>query len=262
MRRQVAVGGRDHAHAHADDLLAAHAVELALLQHAQQLGLRRAVQVAHFVQEDGAAVGQLELAAPRGGGAGERALLVPEQLGLDQLGGNGRAVHLHERARRRTGWSCGCAPPAAPCRCPIRRSAARAHPTAPPWWPAPPRAARPGWRRSSSARRPPARAAARFPAAGVACSRAFFTRQQHAVAAQRLLQEIEGAGARGLHRVGDGAVAGNHDGRRGGAVLPHRLAAGRCRCRPAASCRAGRRRRAARRDGGRTPPPIRQTFTA
>ena len=65
-RRQVAVGGRDHAHRHADGLLAAHAVELALLQHAQQLGLGGAVQVAHFVQEDGAAVGQLELAAPHG----------------------------------------------------------------------------------------------------------------------------------------------------------------------------------------------------
>ena len=31
--------------------------------------------------------------------------------------------------------------------------------------------------------------------------------QQHAVAAERLLQKIEGAGARGFHRVGDGAMA-------------------------------------------------------
>ena len=65
MRAEVAIGGRDHAHAHANDLLAAHAVEFAFLQHAQQLGLRRAVQVAHFVQENRAAVGQFELAAPR-----------------------------------------------------------------------------------------------------------------------------------------------------------------------------------------------------
>ena len=47
-----------------------------------------------------AAVGQLELAAARRGGAGERAFLVPEQLGLEQLGGNRRAVHLDERAVR------------------------------------------------------------------------------------------------------------------------------------------------------------------
>ena len=70
--------------------------------------------------------------------------------------------------------------------------------------------------------------------------------QQHAVAAQRLLQKIEGAGARGFHRVGDGAVAGNHDGRRRRRRSAAPAAAGRCRCRPAASCRTGRRRRAAR----------------
>jgi len=65
---QVAIGGRNHAHADANDLLAAHAVELAFLQNAQQLGLRTAVQIAHFVEEYAAAVGQLELAAPRPGG--------------------------------------------------------------------------------------------------------------------------------------------------------------------------------------------------
>jgi hypothetical protein len=47
--------------------------------------------------------------------------------------------------------------------------------------------------------------------------------QQDAVAAQRLLQKIEGAGARGLHRVGDGSVSRNHDGRPRGAVLAHGL---------------------------------------
>ena len=63
-RRQVLVGGRDDADGHVARLLAADALELPFLQHAQQLGLRRLVQVAHFVEEDGAAVGQLELAAP------------------------------------------------------------------------------------------------------------------------------------------------------------------------------------------------------
>ena len=42
------------------------------------------------------AIGLLELADLLLGGAGERALLVPEQLRLDQLLGNRRAVHLHE----------------------------------------------------------------------------------------------------------------------------------------------------------------------
>jgi hypothetical protein len=82
---------------HANNLLAAHAVEFAFLQHAQQLGLRCAVQIAHFVQENRAAVGQLELAAARAGRAGERALLVPEQFGFEQFRGNRGAIHLHER---------------------------------------------------------------------------------------------------------------------------------------------------------------------
>ena len=84
---------------HLDRLLAAHALELAVLQDAQQLRLRRLVQIADFVEKDGAAVGQLELAAPERRGAGERALLVAEQLALDQLGRNRGAVHFHERTR-------------------------------------------------------------------------------------------------------------------------------------------------------------------
>ena len=52
--------------------------------------------VADFVEEDRAAIGLLELADLLLGRAGERALLVAEQLRLDQLLGNRRAVHLHE----------------------------------------------------------------------------------------------------------------------------------------------------------------------
>ena len=85
---------------HADRLLAADALQLAVLQDAQQLGLRRFVQVADLVEKDRAAVGQLELAAAHRRRAGERPLFVAEQLALDELGRNGRAVDLHERARR------------------------------------------------------------------------------------------------------------------------------------------------------------------
>ena len=53
-------------------------MELALLQYAQQLGLRSGVQIADLVQKDSAAVGKLELALARGDGAGERAFLVAE----------------------------------------------------------------------------------------------------------------------------------------------------------------------------------------
>ena len=80
-------------------MLAAEPLELAVLEHPQQLGLRRLVQVAHLVEEDAAAIGQLELAAPQRGGAGERAFLVAEELALDQLGRDRRAVDLDERPR-------------------------------------------------------------------------------------------------------------------------------------------------------------------
>src|SRR4029077_15767604 len=49
-----------------------------------------------IVEEDGAAVGDLELAAPVGDRAGEGAADVAAQLALDQLPGERRAVELDE----------------------------------------------------------------------------------------------------------------------------------------------------------------------
>jgi hypothetical protein len=69
----------------------------AVLQHAQHLGLRRRRHVAHLVEEERARVGLLELAGPVLHRAGERALHVPEQLALDELGRDGGAVDLDER---------------------------------------------------------------------------------------------------------------------------------------------------------------------
>ena len=58
--------------------------DLALLQHAQQLGLQLERQLADLVEEQRAAVGLLEQAArARAVGAGERAAHVAEQLALD-----------------------------------------------------------------------------------------------------------------------------------------------------------------------------------
>ena len=87
------------------DLLgaAAEPAEAALLQHAQQLDLRRRRHLADLVEEQRAAVGQLEAALPAIGGAGEGALLVAEDLALEQRLGNRRAVDRDERKRRRAG---------------------------------------------------------------------------------------------------------------------------------------------------------------
>ena len=58
---------------------------------------RDEAHVPHFVEKECPAVRLLKLAVERGGGAGERPLLVAEQLALDQGVGNRRAVHADER---------------------------------------------------------------------------------------------------------------------------------------------------------------------
>ena len=63
--RSVAVGGGDHAHVDAARRRAADAQHLALLQHAQQLGLEVGADLADLVEEQRAAVGALEAAGAR-----------------------------------------------------------------------------------------------------------------------------------------------------------------------------------------------------
>ena len=103
---QVAVGRGDDAHVHAQRAGAAEPLELVLLEHAQDLRLRARAHVADFVEEQRAAVGLLEAADALLVGAGEGALLVTEQLRLEQVLLERRAVDLDERARS-TGSSCG-----------------------------------------------------------------------------------------------------------------------------------------------------------
>ena len=77
--------------------IAADALELAVLEHAQQLRLQVDVELADLVEEDGAAVRLLEAAVMLSDGAGERALLVAEQRRLDQLLRDRAAVEHDER---------------------------------------------------------------------------------------------------------------------------------------------------------------------
>ena len=67
-----------------------------LLDHLQELRLERGGDVPDLVEQDGAAVRRLEQARPRRLGVGERALLVAEELRLDQVLGQRGAVHLDE----------------------------------------------------------------------------------------------------------------------------------------------------------------------
>jgi len=93
---QINVGRGDHAHVHATRLRRPDPLELAFLQHAEELGLQLERKVADFVQEDRAAVGQLEPPLPHGRRASECAALVAEQLAFDQRGGQRRAVDANE----------------------------------------------------------------------------------------------------------------------------------------------------------------------
>ena len=97
---EIFVGRRDDAHVDADGLLAADALELLLLQHAQQLELQRRRHVADLVEEQRPLVGQLEAAELALDRARERALLVAEQLRLEQRLGQRAAVDLDERPAR------------------------------------------------------------------------------------------------------------------------------------------------------------------
>ncbi len=94
---QVAAGGGDDADVHADRGGTAHAVELALLQHSEQLRLRFRRELADLVEEDAPTVRELESAQPPGDGAAEGALFMAEQLALHETGRQGGAVDPDER---------------------------------------------------------------------------------------------------------------------------------------------------------------------
>src|SRR5262249_55438114 len=99
--REIAIGGGDDAAAERDLARAGEPRGRALLQDAQELHLHVERHVADLVEQDGAALGELELAGPAAlARAGERARLVAEQLALEQIARDRGAVDRDERALR------------------------------------------------------------------------------------------------------------------------------------------------------------------
>src|SRR5262245_892856 len=94
---QVPVRGRDDPHVDRRVARRAHALALAALEHAQARTLQLERQLADLVEEDRPAVRRLERALARGDGAGECAALVPEELALQEIAGDGAAVDDDER---------------------------------------------------------------------------------------------------------------------------------------------------------------------
>src|SRR6267378_5148658 len=77
---RIFVGRRQHANVNGRFRFAAEPPHLAVFQYAQQLRLRRGWHFANFVQQQRAAVGQLEAADAAFRGARERATLVSENV--------------------------------------------------------------------------------------------------------------------------------------------------------------------------------------
>ena len=92
------MGGADDPGVDRDRLAAADPLDHPLLQEAQQLDLQRQRDVADLVEEQRAAMGELDLALGGLDRAGEGALLVAEQLGLEQVLGDRGAVDRDEAA--------------------------------------------------------------------------------------------------------------------------------------------------------------------
>ena len=91
--------GGDYPHVHFPRARRPDPLELPFLQHAQELHLDFLRQVADLVEKDRAAVSQLEAPLPHRHGAGERTLLMAEQLAFDQRRRQGGTVDAHQRAR-------------------------------------------------------------------------------------------------------------------------------------------------------------------
>ena len=78
----------------------ANTVKLTIRQHAQQSHLGYRWHVADFVEEQGAAGGQLELPELLAVRAGKRSAFVAEEGALRKLTGNGRQIDGDERCVR------------------------------------------------------------------------------------------------------------------------------------------------------------------
>src|SRR5262249_366450 len=94
---EVDIGRRDHARVALNFLPAADSLEALLLQKAQKLHLDRWRQLADFVEEQRAALGGFDVSLALYVRAGERPLLVGEQLAFEQVLRDGVAVDRDER---------------------------------------------------------------------------------------------------------------------------------------------------------------------
>src|ERR1700739_1779109 len=101
--KEFHVGSGDDSHVDFNLLCPAQAHEFALLDDAQQLGLRFRADGGDFIEENGALIGDLKETLLGSDSAGERALDVPKKLRLEKIHGNGTGVDGHKRFVRARG---------------------------------------------------------------------------------------------------------------------------------------------------------------
>ena len=94
---EVLVGGRDEPHVGLLHYGAAHRPELALLNDAQQLGLRRQGDVAKFIQKKSAVVGDFEHTTLVRHRSGERSFGVTKEFAFEQVLAQRIAIDGHKR---------------------------------------------------------------------------------------------------------------------------------------------------------------------
>src|SRR5208282_4796465 len=94
---KVFIRRRDYSNIHLYPLRAAHSLEARVLEHAKELGLHLQGHIAYLVEEEGAAMRELELADPPLHGPGEGSLLVPEKLREEEGLRKGGAIDPYER---------------------------------------------------------------------------------------------------------------------------------------------------------------------
>ena len=92
--------GRDQPDVDLHRLAGADPFESLFLEDAEQLGLNLQADVADFVQENRAAVGQLETADLVADGSGEGPFDVAEEFAFKDAGGEGGTVDFHKRTGR------------------------------------------------------------------------------------------------------------------------------------------------------------------
>ena len=171
----------------------ADAAEGLLLEDAEQLGLEVRPHVADLVQEDGATVRLLEEPLLQSPCVGEGALLVAEELALQEMLGQGHAVHGLERAPAPGRSRNGSPGPPGPSRCRFLPARGR--------WSHRCRAiCRIVALRLSTARLTPTRSSSADPCEASACSRVTSRRNDRVSRAFRMAR-LSSSGSNGLDEV-------------------------------------------------------------